>query len=130
MLSFFSVYNSLFSVEDLESSRNEDLPVLSGGGTLKVELENAKSNLVRLEKEAERSATLIKRLQTSVDFYKMKLEESEETGGSAMETDMTSERLLRKRPHPDSDFYKLQAEHKLSSERLAALTKEKQQNDK
>lgn len=113
----------------MESNRNDDLPVLNSG-PLRLELDRAKAELTRLEQESERSTTLIKRLQTSVDFYKMKLEESEEASGSNTPMETDSIRLLRKRPHPDSDFYKLQAEYSLTSERLAALTKEKQQSDK
>ncbi|KAI6183488.1 hypothetical protein M3Y97_00494500 [Aphelenchoides bicaudatus] len=98
---------------------------------LKSELDDVKSRLVAFEKEAEQSVVQIKRLQTSADFYKMKWEENGDgdARGESMPMELDDPKNLRKRPHPDSDSYKVQVDLNLISERLAALLKEKQQTE-
>lgn len=125
-----SEYSAL-RIDDLESCHREDLPTLDSG-PLKLELDKVKADLDLAHKEAESMKARIKRLQTSVEFYKMKWEECGDISDSAMtnDADSASVKTFLKRVQNDAEIQKLRVELTTTSERLTELIDEKQRNER
>lgn len=108
------------------------MPALNAG-SLKFELDQAKMQRDSYKRDIETANSQIKRLQTSVDFYKMKYEEMEEQFVSLDANEPQREvtiRPSRGRVERETELNRIKAELTATSSRLDELSKEKQQRER
>lgn len=119
----------IFRIEELESN-NDDLP----------ELDQAKHELEKYKHDMDTANTQIRRLQTSVEFYKMKYEELDMQGPvnvkeHQIDTDDAMDgsrkpRQVRSRFELDIELNRARTELASTSERLMAVSEEKQKRER
>lgn len=116
------------------------MPSLNAG-PLKFELDQTKIELEKFKRDVETANSQIKRLQTSVEFYKMKYEELEEENSAIQSkapfVDTTAHEFFsnvsrpkRRRSENELELNRLNAELSVATLRLKSLAEEKQQREK